>query len=223
MPAPRVAVLLRCLVLAGGMLLAAATMPLGEVLVLFVLATFMGGLAIVLVSGELEDEPDARARASVLRAAATPAVVTGAATIGLAALASASALLALLVLVTVVACSSVVRDAVRTSPQRVGGPRTGDAPGTSAGRPPVVPLQRGRAPDAERARALTSPQLCAAWRESYHALHASTSPLERVGLVEWRRTCLDELEMRHPRAVAAWLGSGSPAARGLEEFLSPEG
>ena len=75
--------------------------------------------------------------------------------------------------------------------------------------------------DLDRAEPAISPEtlgslddvsLCLAWRRSFVQLEAARSPEARMAVVQQRQQCLDELQRRFPRGVAAWLSSGARAS-----------
>jgi hypothetical protein len=66
---------------------------------------------------------------------------------------------------------------------------------------------------------LSSLELCRMWRSTHRYLQAARTPLELVACARLREMLLDELEFRHPDAVAAWLAAGACAADGPERFL----
>jgi hypothetical protein len=68
---------------------------------------------------------------------------------------------------------------------------------------------------------LSSLELCRMWRSTHRYLQAARTPLELVACARLREMLLDELDSRHPDAVAAWLAAGACAADGPERFLPP--
>jgi hypothetical protein len=77
----------------------------------------------------------------------------------------------------------------------------------------------GRGTTQEALARLTSSQLCQVWRSSHRHLQAAASPVETIACVQLRQMLLEELERRHPEAVAAWLTLDADAAAGPERFL----
>jgi hypothetical protein len=63
-------------------------------------------------------------------------------------------------------------------------------------------------------------ELCQAWCSSCRKVRAAGTARELRLAVEERRACLDELERRHPRAVAAWLVEGAAADEDPLPYLS---
>jgi hypothetical protein len=97
--------------------------------------------------------------------------------------------------------------------------------------PPDLPgVTRDAAPDTcpqlitvsvepERFDVLDDASLCRAWRRSFVRMESAASAEVRLGFVEQRAQCLDELERRSPQAFAAWLASGARAASDPLPFL----
>jgi len=71
----------------------------------------------------------------------------------------------------------------------------------------------------EELAALDEVSLCLAWRRSFTLLGAASSPAERMAVVRHREQCLDELQRRYPRGLAAWLSSGAQASGDPLPFL----
>ncbi len=128
-------------------------------------------------------------------------------------------------LAMMVACSPPVvrrlRDLLKTQHPRGERARQSDSPGA----PPVTradpapPVSEPKhdelwepTPLRLSPRALDDAQLCWAWRISYVTLQRSTTPMQRLRVVQQRQHYLDELERRNPAGVAAWLASGARAA-----------
>ncbi len=65
------------------------------------------------------------------------------------------------------------------------------------------------APDA--LDALSTPQLCLAWRSSYLRLHRVTSSPATAQIVLVRQRMLDELERRDRAGFERWLSTGARA------------
>ena len=55
---------------------------------------------------------------------------------------------------------------------------------------------------------LSTPQLCALWRKSSAGLRGAHTPAAKAQVVAARAALLDELELREPETMAAWLASG---------------
>jgi hypothetical protein len=66
---------------------------------------------------------------------------------------------------------------------------------------------------------LSTVDLCRVWRSTHRYLQEARSPDETASCARLRQLLLDELERRHPDAVAAWLATGACAADGPERFL----
>ena len=62
-------------------------------------------------------------------------------------------------------------------------------------------------PMAPNPRLLTDDELCQAWCASFEVVRAAPSARRLAVISQERRSYLDELERRHPRAVEAWLAS----------------
>jgi hypothetical protein len=71
--------------------------------------------------------------------------------------------------------------------------------------------------------ALTTPELCRRWQDSYEALRNATTAPDRLRIVEARQHYLDELERRDPSGLNAWLGGNATAAGDPSRFLAGEG
>jgi hypothetical protein len=61
--------------------------------------------------------------------------------------------------------------------------------------------------------------LCRTWRHSFVDMGSDCSVEVKLGIVDHRRRCLDELERRSPDGFAAWLASGARAAGDPLPFL----
>jgi hypothetical protein len=66
---------------------------------------------------------------------------------------------------------------------------------------------------------MTDTELCRAWRRSFVTLTSARSLGRRAGVVSLRQVILDEMEVRHPAGLRAWLDSGARAAGGPDRFL----
>jgi hypothetical protein len=66
---------------------------------------------------------------------------------------------------------------------------------------------------------MTDQELCVAWRRSFVQLERARTSAEALPVVQLRARCLEELERRHPRAVRAWLASGTRASGDPTPFL----
>jgi len=75
----------------------------------------------------------------------------------------------------------------------------------------------GVAPDA--LDALSTPQLCLAWRSSYLRLHRATSGPATAHIVLVRQRMLDELERRDRAGFERWLSTGARAASDLSRYI----
>ena len=71
----------------------------------------------------------------------------------------------------------------------------------------------------EETHRLSDRELCLAWRASFAALLDAADTSSREQVVRIRELYLDELTLRHPDAVTAWLASNPRAAGGPERFL----
>lgn len=60
-------------------------------------------------------------------------------------------------------------------------------------------------------RQVTDAELCQAWCASYEVVRTATSARRRKVVAQERRSYLDELERRHPRAIEAWLAGPATA------------
>jgi hypothetical protein len=77
----------------------------------------------------------------------------------------------------------------------------------AAGCPEVVPA--AESPPPLTFEALSTPELCLAWRRSYLALLDATSYPARCGIVHMRECLLDELERRDHDGFTRWLATGA--------------
>ena len=68
--------------------------------------------------------------------------------------------------------------------------------------------------------ALSTPELCLAWRRSYLALLDVTSSPARCKIVRLRQCLLDELERRDPDGFTRWLDTGARAGSDPGRYLS---
>lgn len=69
--------------------------------------------------------------------------------------------------------------------------------------------------------ALDDSALCLAWLDTGMALGVTPSTLLTVGLAEYRRECLDELQRRYPAECVRWLQEGPPAGCDARTYLPP--
>lgn len=76
-----------------------------------------------------------------------------------------------------------------------------------------------QAMSAEQLASLDDVSLCLAWRRSFVQLEAAQSAEDRMAVVQQRQQCLDELQRRWPRGIAAWLSSGARASGNPLPFL----
>ena len=72
---------------------------------------------------------------------------------------------------------------------------------------------------ADEVRSMTDAELCQAWRRSFVRLMSTDNLGRRAGVVSLRQAILDELEVRHPAGLRAWLDSGARPAGGPDRFL----
>jgi len=79
------------------------------------------------------------------------------------------------------------------------------------------PPSAGVAPDA--LDALSTPQLCLAWRSSYLRLHRVTSSPATAQIVLVRQRMLDELERRDRAGFERWLSTGARAASDPSRYI----
>jgi hypothetical protein len=86
--------------------------------------------------------------------------------------------------------------------------------------PPALRLFRRTLLRRTGSAALTTAELCRQWQDSYRALQAATTDAARLRIVEIRQHCLDELELRDPDGLNAWLESTSSPAGDPSRFLS---
>lgn len=68
--------------------------------------------------------------------------------------------------------------------------------------------------------AMSDGELCATWRRSFVRLQRARDAEVRLQVVRLRAECLEELERRHPRAVRAWLASGTRASGDPTPFIT---
>jgi hypothetical protein len=68
-------------------------------------------------------------------------------------------------------------------------------------------------------RSLSGTDLCHAWRASFTALQETSSPSQRIRIVEARQEYLDEFERRNPEGFMAWLASGARAAANPTRYV----
>ena len=90
----------------------------------------------------------------------------------------------------------------------------------AAERPEVVPAAEQPPPPVPEA--LSTPELCLAWRRSYLALLDVTSSPARCKIVRLRQCLLDELERRDPDGFTRWLDTGARAGSDPGRYLSPD-
>lgn len=93
---------------------------------------------------------------------------------------------------------------------------TGPGPAVGAPRPGATYDPRCT---YRRVSDLGTTELCHLWRVTYWAVRDTRSPVRTVHVVQLRHAVLDELEKRHPDAVAQWLGSGHHGADGPARYL----
>ncbi len=102
--------------------------------------------------------------------------------------------------------------------RRYGRPRARES--CAAGCPEVVPAAESQPPLTFEA--LSTPELCLAWRRSYLALLDMTSYPARWQIVRQRECLLDELERRDPDGFTRWLDSGVRAGSDSGRYLSSD-
>jgi hypothetical protein len=88
----------------------------------------------------------------------------------------------------------------------------------AAGCPEVVPAAEPPLPLTFEA--LSTPELCLAWRRSYLALLDVTSSRARWQIVRMRQCLLDELERRDRDGFTRWLDTGARAGSDPGRYLS---
>jgi hypothetical protein len=71
----------------------------------------------------------------------------------------------------------------------------------------------------EEIRSMSDAELCQAWRRSFATLMSTHSVGRRAVVVSLRQVLLDEMDVRHPTGLQAWLLSGAGAGGGPEQFL----
>ena len=103
--------------------------------------------------------------------------------------------------------------------RRYGQPPAWETPAVE--RPAVVPDAEQPPPPVPEA--LSTPELCLAWRRSYLALLDVTSSPARCKIVRLRQCLLDELERRDPDGFTRWLDTGARAGSDPGRYLSPDG
>ena len=74
--------------------------------------------------------------------------------------------------------------------------------------------------DRAAVSALSTSELCLAWRRSYLELLRATDDPTRQRVVRLRREYLDELERRDREGFARWLGSGARAGSDPQRYLA---
>lgn len=164
---------------------------------------------VLVMLGDLDASREPRSSKRRFSHLVRPAVFVALAVVALGLVASVSGPGLLLVLVLAGVTMPPARSGLRLA---LGGPA---APGSLTG-----PVEPGctRLPTKPLAE-LTDQELCSAWRSSFAALHATTSPLVAEAVVALRQLCLDEMEKRDPEALQAWLESGARASDGPDRFL----
>ena len=91
----------------------------------------------------------------------------------------------------------------------------------AAGCPEVVPAAESPPPPLTF-EALSTPELCLAWRRSYLALLDVTSYPARCTIVRMRECLLDELERRDRGGFTRWLDMGARAGSDPGRYLSTD-
>jgi hypothetical protein len=102
--------------------------------------------------------------------------------------------------------------------RRYGGPPA--RANRAAGSPEVVPAAEQPAPLTFEA--LSTPELCLAWRRSYLELLDATSYPARCTIVRMRECLLDELERRDRDGFTRWLDTGARAGSDPGRYLSSD-
>ncbi len=69
--------------------------------------------------------------------------------------------------------------------------------------------------------AMSTPELCLAWRRSYRALTDAPGGQTHADIVIMRRAMLDELERRDPTGFRRWLEDGARASSDPGRYMSP--
>jgi len=77
--------------------------------------------------------------------------------------------------------------------------------------------------DQAAVSALSTSEVCLAWRRSYLELMRATDDPARQAVVRLRREYLDELERRDREGFARWLGSGARAGSDPQRYLAAGG
>lgn len=80
-----------------------------------------------------------------------------------------------------------------------------------------------RVSTSDEVRRMSDAELCQAWRRSIVTLTSTHSVVRRAVVVSLRQVLLDEMEVRRPAGLQAWLLSGAGAADGPDQFLGPGG
>ena len=205
----------------------AFTWSLGTVIMLFVLAAFLGGVAAMVA---LDPEDTTRLPRDNRRIVTTSSVLSGAGSVALVGLGTllGAPMAVLLLAITAGGSPYAIRHGLqrlrqhghlpepspRRAPPDPGERSPGSALAAVSGTEPDRPAQPDVAPTS-----LSDDALCRAWRASFSALQKANSPSQRLRVVEQRRAYLDEIERRNARGMAAWLASGARAAGDPTRFV----
>lgn len=152
-----------------------------------------------------------RAGCTTVAAAAASYVAIGIAII----LGGATLALVVLTTATVLGWQALHRRHVSREVSRdVGASRAAPNP-TTGGRfpgPPSPPVKTPRDPNSALLAAVSTAQLCLAWRGSYLAVATARDSVVLQQLSGTRQTYLDELERRNPAGFRRWINDGARAA-----------
>ena len=190
-------------VVAAGVMLSPLFLDLGVLVTGAMGGAMMAAVLVTLASGH----PSQEARISLPRLGRA-AACGGAAFVAAVCVGTVSEALLLWLLLLAGASSPLALDRARRATSRLSAPQGVD-----------VPHLEGIGTTEEALRRLTSSQLCQVWRSSHRHLQGAASPVETIACVQLRQMLLEELERRHPVAVAAWLTLEADAATGPERFL----
>jgi hypothetical protein len=210
--------------IAPGLCLALLVWSTTAIIVVWTLTAFSAGVLHLLTCTGQTGDP---APADELIAAAAFASQIGLAGVALGATLQLAPVLALIVAAVLVGLSRRVRRTSRRLLTRTAA--GGDDVPRSSSPLPVALMTPVRSPtahacaepdgDASMVAAMTTSELCVAWRISYTALQHSRIPREQARWVTLRQAYLDEIEARSPTALTAWLASGARAASNPSRFL----
>lgn len=170
----------------------------------------LGAIVGCAVAASRPDQPSRSPRLAFVGIVVAAVVAVSVVVIGLVVLLGAAAL----ALVLVAAAAAAMR-ARHITEQRRARHRQDDGRGVA----PSLRMVAPPAPLPGSFAALSTPDLCRAWRVSYLSLQgADPEELERVALV---RACfLDELERRDPAGFRRWIDLGARAAGDPTRFIT---